>query len=155
MNDLPPMEEPTRVGEEMEAELKKESECVSGSQNNSGGVLVRCVYFYGKIVYKSNFAKSRLSLLWNFQGGAGGGDSTPELGCLLNTAHVWFKESCLCKDSFSYLQWIVEQMPFVKFWAMKTVPISQQYLVTNGRSSHRKSPEILTVLNIILSYFNK
>lgn len=64
MNDLPPKEEPTRVGEEMEAELKKESECVSGSQNNCGGVLVRCVYFYGKIVYKSNFAGSRLSLLW-------------------------------------------------------------------------------------------
>lgn len=53
MNDLPPKEEPTRVGEEMEAELKKESECVSGSQNNSGGVLVGCVYFYGKIVYKT------------------------------------------------------------------------------------------------------
>lgn len=103
MNDLPPKEEPTRVGEEMEAELKKESECVSGSQNNSRGVLVRCVYVYGKIVYKSNFAGIRLSLLGNLQGGAGGGGSTPELGCLLNTVHVWFKESCLYRDSFSYL----------------------------------------------------
>lgn len=100
MTDLPPKEEPTRVGEEMEAELKKESERVSGSQNNSGGVLVALCLFLWK---DRLIAGSRLSLLWNLQRGAGGSGSTPEPGCLLNTVHVWFKESCLCRDSFSYL----------------------------------------------------
>lgn len=103
--------------------------------------------FMERLFYKNNFAGSWLSLLWMSREGRLGVAAlqNSELGCLWNTVQICGLKSLAFAEIVCRISATESWTNAVgKIWGMKTVPISRRYLVTNGRSSHRKWTIILT-----------